>query len=44
VAFNALYAAALAILAIVAIIVLPYYFGRPNQPEKAGNYKLKKIK
>jgi hypothetical protein len=42
--FNSLYAVALSVLAIIALLVLPYYFGRKDQPEKKGNYKLKKIK
>jgi O-antigen/teichoic acid export membrane protein len=42
--FNSIYAMAVAILAIVAILVLPYYFGRKNSPEEAGNYNLKKVK
>jgi hypothetical protein len=42
--FNSLLAVAMAILAIVAIILLPYYFGRKDQPEQSGNYSLKKIK
>jgi hypothetical protein len=42
--FNSIYAMALVLLAIAAIIVLPYYFGRKDQPEQTGNYSLKKIK
>jgi len=42
--FNMAYATALSVLAIVAILVLPYYFGRQDQPEKKGNYRLRKIK
>jgi ABC-type transport system involved in cytochrome bd biosynthesis fused ATPase/permease subunit len=42
--FNMAYAAALFVLAIVTILILPYYFGRQDQPEKKGNYRLKKIK
>ncbi|MBT3941068.1 hypothetical protein HOD83_03930 [Candidatus Woesearchaeota archaeon] len=42
--FNIAYAAAVAFIAIIAVLLIPYYFGRKNQPEEAGNYSLKKIK
>jgi hypothetical protein len=42
--FNSAYAIAIAIVGIITILVLPYYFGRQNQPEKKGNYKLRKVK
>lgn len=42
--FNMLYVAALFFLAIIAILLLPYYFGRKNKPEKEDNYLLNKVK
>tara|TARA_Y100000310_G_scaffold304365_1_gene343439 strand:- start:6215 stop:6436 length:222 start_codon:yes stop_codon:yes gene_type:complete len=42
--FSALYALAVAILLVLAVFVVPYYVGRKDQPEQAGEYKLKDIK
>jgi hypothetical protein len=42
--FNMAYTTALFVLAIVAILIVPYYFGKQDLPEKKGNYSLRKIK
>jgi hypothetical protein len=42
--FNMAYAAAVTLIAIAVVLVLPYYFGRHDQPEQKGNYTLKKVK
>ncbi|MFH0869165.1 MAG: hypothetical protein V1839_02980 [archaeon] len=42
--FNMLYAAAVFVFAIAAIIFIPYFVGRPDSPEKKNSYSLKKVK
>ncbi len=42
--FNLVYATAVSIILVIAILILPYYFGRKNEPEKKDNYDLKQVK
>jgi|TARA_B100001971_G_C18202980_1_gene545795 ABC-type transport system involved in cytochrome bd biosynthesis fused ATPase/permease subunit len=42
--FNILFAAAVGIILILVIFIVPYYMGRAHQPEEPGSYKLKDIK
>jgi len=42
--FNMLYAAIIPLFIIAAVILLPYFVGRADGPEKKNSYSLKKVK
>lgn len=42
--FEAIVGVVVVLIAIIAILLLPYFIGKKYEPEKPGNYGMKKVK
>ena len=42
--YDLAYMAAIILLSIISVLILPYFIGKDYEKEKPGNYEVKKVK